>query len=445
LCGFIGAVAPTKASTKQKSSWSFDPRNSKEMVFVFLILIAIGAVANLSTLLRPFKVGGPGFGFGVKIWGPFSRFQNCDSPLFMEYLRNPSMLVSPGSFWQERPLYIILGKVISVITFQDNEMPFILLNIFLLIVSGILLLKTLEIVTSNHAFLSKKEFLQVTAIDKLIYACFPFMIVMLNLPTRGYLWTAHFQMFNILIPVLCLYTCAYVLRHKKMNASTLVLTVVTGALLLTYPGSNIYLFTAFVCFLHLKKFGSAILFGIGSYLPTFFWYQYIVERNGFFFSQSTSQWKQFVWISDALRTGNLATAVPQKLESFYQSFNDSYIKTSLSLLVISFSLMLIMHFKNIKIYSHSTDFGVGRYLAALYPLALYAVGTYVARLNWPVVIVIVILVWSFMVKLDLEDMKNNKRLNKSRSALKNFSTKIVFLFPGIIWVAYFVISEGPWS
>ena len=438
-------MVKVSSSIKSEHAISASLKNHKEFRLVFFTLFAIATLANLSTLLRPLNLGGPGFGIGIRIWGPFSRFQNSDSPYFMEYLRDPSMLVSPGSFWQERPGYIIFGKLLSLVTFQNNEAPFIVLNFIILCISCIFLLRTLDLVIRNHAFIVKKELLQATFSDRIIYSSFPFMVAMLNLPTRGYLWTAHFQMFNILIPILCLFHCAYVTKYRKIFTSTFILSLITGAMLLTYPGTIIYVLTILACFLYLKKIGSAFVFGMTCFLPTIFWQQYIVERNGFFFSQSTSEWKQFVWIKDALRDSNLLDSLTVNLVTFYQSFNNSYIKFVFVLTIISFILMLIMNKSSLNTLVDRTDFGLGRYLLVVYLLALYTVGTYVARLNWPIVIVSVILIWSFMIRIDLNDKFLSKKLNRPRSRLKVCFSRIFFVAPSVLWVLYFTSTVGPWS
>jgi hypothetical protein len=411
----------------------------------FLVLLFLGILGNTSTLLRPFNEGGPGFGFGVKLWGPFSRFQNCDSPLFIEYLQSPSLLLSAGSFWQERPLYIILGKSISLLLLQNNETAFIVLNFILLAIAGFFLYRTIMIVINENSLIKKQTSLQFTDFQKFTYASFPVLVAFLNLPTRGYLWTAHFQIFNILIPVLCLYHFTYVAQHRKLPLSIFRLSFISGIFLLAYPGSNIYVISVAVSLIALRRPGQSFYFLVLSYLPTLCWYLYIVERNGFFFSQSTVQWKQFVWISEAFNAGRLEVAVIDQLNSFYRSFNDPYIAVSLCLALASFLILILSNFRNLKFLKRKLGLGMSLILIPTYIMALYSVGTYAPRLNWPLVIVLVTLIWSFVIRLDLTSRLNHIQNRTERSKIRELLVGLVFLTPSVFWFIRFCVTLGPWS
>lgn len=428
-------------STFLKTQITQSRRLDKSLV----LLIGLGILGNVSTLLRPINLGGPGFGFGQKIWGPFSRFQNCDSPLFIEYLQNPSMLLSPGSFWQERPAYIILGKVISLLTFQHGENAFILLNFILLIVAGVIMFKALNLLISRNLEISKYKSLQLSNLHRFTYFSFPVLVVLMNLPSRGYFWTAHFQMFNLIVPALCLYHFAFVALNKKLPLSITKLSLLCGVGLLAYPGSNIYVFSIMASMLFLKQFKKAVSFVLFSYLPTVLWYLYIVERNGYFFSQSTVQWKQFVWIKEAFDRGDLLGSSIKQMSAFYGSFNDSYINLAVSIIIVSFFSLIVTTRTRFGGILKEPIFRMNLSLALIYFLALFSVGTYVSRLNWPLVVIVVTIVWSAMIKIDLSVRVLGAQNKSSPPRFREFLVGVIFLAPSIIWFGYFCLTMGPWS
>ena len=308
-----------------------------------------------------------------------------------------------------------------------------------------LLYKTLLIVISNNIKVNKNQNLHITEFQKFIYLSFPILIALMNLSTRGYLWTAHFQIFNILIPVLCLYHFAYVSRFNKIPLSILRLSLISGICLLAYPGSNIYVLAVTISLLYLKKFRLSLSFLLMSYLPTACWYFYIVERNEYLFSQSTSQWKQFVWITQALREGNLKEVAVSQFQNFYRSFDNPYVLIALFLLLVSFTTILVLNYRNLKILAERPDFGIGYILIGIYLIALYGVGTYAPRLNWPLIIVVVTFIWGFMVRLDLKSRISYARKQSKRSRPQEFFFGTIFVLPTLIWFLQFCLTIGPWS
>ena len=150
----------------------------------------------------------------IRIYGPFQFDFNCDSDEFIILANNPSLLLKDKHYtWQSRPLYPVIGWVLSTpfrlfqftpvakylsrldkrwsSGFLPELMAFIFLNWLLMIASIAIFLRLIE----SDAVVFK------------FWAVLPVTILLVNGITKYAFWTPHLQMFNLFMPVvsICLF------------------------------------------------------------------------------------------------------------------------------------------------------------------------------------------------------------------------------------------------
>jgi hypothetical protein len=321
----------------------------------------------------------------------------------------------------------------------------------LLGLSLFLLVKFFQLTNQRQDLKSKRLIKQNLSVITLLPLClFPSLILTLNPATKAYLYTAHFQIFNIFIPILTLYHISYVVARQQFPLHKLTLIISSGILVLSYPGSNIYIISVFFSILYLRKKAFAFTYIVCAYLPYFLWFEFIKWKNGFFYSEATSQWRQFVWIIDAYHKGNLISSFYEHFLGFYKSFLDSYTITAFFLLIFATILIFFLLPSQFRQEVNFEFTNRSILLVPLYLLALFAVGTYAPRLNWPVVIAITCVWWSFLIRVtgqtstpaDHFSWKNFSRSHTEGRRL--FSLSLMFLL-GVCWFFFFIGRSSPWN
>lgn len=256
---------------------------------------------------------------------------SCDAVTFMRSAVDPSYLLQPGFIRQSRPLYVIMGTVVSYFVyyitypfhnwaekhlrqilsqdFSDNELKkstlylssyigFILINATILLISF---------------FLFEKIVKQLSGPWKNGRVLFILFLLMLasNQLTKSFFWTAHQQIFNILTPLLCVYTGIKIVKAGMSPGKILLLSFTGGLLLLVYGNSLLLLTTILFCFVFTAKKNwtsnkiriviMSLLMIILFFLPAACWILLLKSRGVDFFSSEITEFRQFVWITDAIR------------------------------------------------------------------------------------------------------------------------------------------------
>ena len=248
------------------------------------------------------------------LWPPLGFALNCDSPRFLALAANPAgLFVFPGSVWQSRPVYVVLGAALALpirILFPMLDWPplptglvaswwaYTLLNFAILLVAICLF----------DVLLGAEERLTVTAF---VFGSW----LLANYVVKRFVWTPHTQLFNILVPVVALRASLDALQRPAVsNARAAMLGIVFGIGALAY-GSFAIACLAFVASLWLGRCVRAEHVGLGTVarqslcalgafaLPIVAWWSYVTFRTGGFYSHEVQAYRQFVWIADAWQQG----------------------------------------------------------------------------------------------------------------------------------------------
>ena len=281
----------------------------------------------------------------------YMRFPiNCDSYIFIGASIKPSYLWKQNFIRQSRPLYIFAGSVSGYLVYfvaypfrsfiepylknklsdeySDKELKkaliygcfyigFIIINTIILLVSLILFEKIFRELIPGE----KDPVVLLTAL---------FLLVS-NQVSKDYFWAAHQQMFNVLSPLLCIYTAFKIAGSSFTFKKIIWLTAGAGLLVLVYGNFLLLLPTIIFCYAYTVRKKTHSVFGIILlvvlfFLPTFTWI-FILKLSGInFYSYETDVFRQFVWIYDSLKLG-----ISNLLQQFWEN-TWAFIQTSGSLI-----------------------------------------------------------------------------------------------------------------
>ncbi len=157
------------------------------------------------------------------------------------------------------------------------------------------------------------------------------LMLISNNITKTFFWTPHQQMFNTLLPLFCIWLFISVLKNKYSPSRLFLLSFLCGVLLLFY-GSFLLLLPVLLISIFYKNriimkqkitqaftpvFLSSVAFG----LPIITWI-IILKMTGInFYSFETEFFRQFIWISDVLKSPgrSLVTELTQNLFTYIKT------------------------------------------------------------------------------------------------------------------------------
>jgi hypothetical protein len=231
---------------------------------------------------------------------------NCDSGTFMNLATEPGRLFDErGRMWQSRPLFILSARLLSRpftwVVGSSGDLAvwlgFVSLN-FLLVVAALVLFH--RFVAGDHSF-SWPTFLVAS-------------LLLSNDVFKAHFWTPHTQIFNILVPVVAMSACLLWLRSDRISsAGAVALGLASGLAALAY--GSFALVVAAVAFASLWRGAAARPRLVGACLarasltvacffgPIVLWAAFVTWHTGSFYSHEVEQYRQFVWILDAMRAG----------------------------------------------------------------------------------------------------------------------------------------------
>jgi hypothetical protein len=314
-----------------------------------------------------------------KVFGPFgsSVIFNCDSAQFMQDSRDLKRILEGTTSYQDRPLYAVLSKFISYVfeplidekrSFRNSEgilidfyfsnlLSFYLINLSVLLLSLYLFSDALRRilnpnVPSYFAFIS---------------------LVFLNDIVKGFTWTPHTQVFNILLITFALYSWA----RFRTNADTpnVILWFVTVTVLAFFYPSLLLL--VLIPLAHAFK-----TYFFYSLIPifTFISYPFFIHfMNGSYRNAAVQDFNQFVWILNVRSVNDVSS----KLGTFFVELDKTLI-----LMVFLLSLMRLV-FRN----SNSLN-PINRTIwvfVCVYAVFLMSMGFYSTRLSTPLLLIIIII------------------------------------------------------
>lgn len=285
-------------------------------------------------------------------------YENCDSIVFVELAQDPTQLFDEMQDRQSRPVFVLMGAVGGIAAVPVGELlglsedgsyrvGYRLLNLLLL----------------SAAILIAWALLTRAAVDVVLRACVVAILVV-NGVTKAFVWTAHTNMFNILVPLLLVVLAFSVLRRARWRLRTVFgVGLVSGFAFLAY-GSLVLVVPVFViarCVaLHRARAfrvwpmvrEAAVLAG-SFVLPSVMWIGTVRAMTGSYYSAETSRYRQFVWIVDALRAGG--GRFLDELGRNTLSFLDTIVSPDVLPIVIIATLVLAIPARRSEVQVCATD------------------------------------------------------------------------------------------
>jgi hypothetical protein len=288
----------------------YDPRRALDYLrrnarWIGLNAVLVIIAAHALMLSPPPPAGSPGVA-SHRVWGPLQMVVNFDSFEFVADARHPGRLSIPGSYRQTRPLGIMVASLLTlaerppyVQLLQPGWLSFVILNFVLLLVA-LMLFRRLNAPASS-----------VAAVAVAILGTY----LTFNDVVKGFFWSAHTQMWNVLMPLISIALSLCFLRHPERSWRFM---TATGALLgigsLAYGNLLVCVATAIASIgigfwidrtrpQLLKLFGKLCLF-LGVFAaPMMIWTSIIKRTTGSFYYAEADCCRMFVWIYDYWKAG----------------------------------------------------------------------------------------------------------------------------------------------
>jgi len=328
--------------------------------------------------------------------GNLNYLKNCDSNAFLRIARRPSRLFEEDSIWQSRPGYPILGTLgalpfravesirariaVSRLIGRDWYQPeydtyyagFILVNWLILTVAAVLFLLLVSGKPSSPVVL------------------FPLTILVLNGVTKGFFWTPHTQIFNVLIPVAsCAVAVSLLSKSQPLGRLLPIIgfccglaSLVNGAFVLVLLTTTVALVSFLMRSRRQIPILSLLLAWLGFVAPLIAWRQYVVWKTGSFYMHEISAYRQFVWILDSLHReeSGFLVLLGANVRSFVETVGES-IALIVVMLGVALALCRTLRVRATTTMTVELKCAVGSFLLVGVPF-FALMGYYTPRLTW---------------------------------------------------------------
>jgi hypothetical protein len=247
---------------------------------------------------------------------------SCDSNEFIFDARNPGTLSVAKSFRQSRPLQITVAALMERVEKRVVEptvgrpynfplspgwFPYVVLN-FVLLLAALLLF--------DQLVLPGRRRLELAVGALVVLLCASDVV-------KGFFWSAHTQMWNVLLPLISIQVCAGVLVRPDRSVVWIgAVSMLAGIGALAY-GSLIIVPPALLIALAIamRRRGfqaalwpwirAAVVAIVSLALPTLVWYGILKHTTGSVFNSETTDFREYVWITDALKHGGVSRLIQQ--------------------------------------------------------------------------------------------------------------------------------------
>lgn len=355
------------------------------------------ALVNLPSLLRS-SPPADACGISEPVFGPFIRFQNCDAHVFNLIAADWSQLLADaGETRLGRPAYLAAGwlvdRALYLISFgaidpnsaqspnySAAEVGYVLLNVALLTAALML--------TWRYLMVNKERWTAAWGPIILIS-----VMIAVNPITKAFLWTAHTQMFTMLVPVVALLATRWALRSKITVPSAVFLGALFGVGILAYGSMAVAAISVIIALIVRRKWVQAAAIAAVTALLPLLWVLYVTVVRGSFYSVETEKFRQFVWISDGLADGTIISRIRDNFDWLLGTFADG--QTVIALLIIAVAAIAAGSMALLQP-RQSVGTQWGSSIAALcivvvtQVIFLFAMGFYQTRLTWGLTITLLL-------------------------------------------------------
>jgi len=398
------------------------------------------ALVNLPSLLRPAPPANA-CGVAEPVFGPFTRFQNCDAHVFNLIAADWSqLLANAGETRLGRPAYLAAGwlvdRALYVISFgaldpnsaqppnySASEVGYVLLNVALLTVALML--------TWRYLMVSRERWQ--AAWGPIIVIS---VMIAVNPITKAFLWTAHTQMFTMVVPVVALLATHWALRSKITVPNAIALGVIFGVGILAYGSMAVAVISVIIALIVRRQWIQAAVIAAVTALLPLLWVLYATVVRGSFYSVETEKFRQFVWIADGLTDGTLISRIRDNFDWLLGTFADGQMVIAMLILAVAAiaagSMALLQPRRSVG--SHwGSSIAALCIVVATQVVFLYAMGFYQTRLTWGLVITL-LLGAGFLAVQAAGQQGNRMRLAYNLSAVPT----------AMAWYAVWLTIPDPW-
>lgn len=315
-----------------------------------------------------------------KVTGPLgsSIIINCDSAQFMQDSQDFNRVLSGNSSYQDRPLYALSAKLLasffsrvikdkrsfensngmSIDFYYSHLLSFYVINVIVLLISLFFLIQSLR----NLAPFPCCQLMSLIS------------IVFLNDIVKGFFWTPHTQLFNILLITFSLYSWSR-FGTSQISSNAIVWFFSVALLVHYYP--SLLLLILIPLSISLKKYALLSLIPISSFLM----YPSLIRvLGGKYRNAAMEDFNQFVWIFE-VRTWQDVTS---RFRWFYVELDKFLLLTVVVLICID---MLLRIAGRTVLMKKSIWFFIGGY-----GFFILMMGFYATRLSTPFLLLILVVV-----------------------------------------------------
>jgi hypothetical protein len=269
--------------------------NARWIAFNSLLIVA----AAHALMLAPVPPAGTHCVESRRLWGPLTMSVTCDSHVFATVARHPRGLAEPLSFRQGRPLMVMAASVLTRAELryrhlQPEWFSYVILNFVVLLVA-LMVFVHLNRPTGTAATVA-------------VAALVTFLVF--NDVVKGFFWSAHTQMWNVLMPLMSIALAQALLQQpdrswRFMTASGALLGIgalAYGSLVVCAAAAIAAIALGF--WVHGKRprlptaIGKIGLFVAAFVSPTLLWVGLVTIKNGAYHTSEFHECRQLVWIYD---------------------------------------------------------------------------------------------------------------------------------------------------
>lgn len=236
-----------------------------------------------------------------RVWGPLEMVVSCDSYEFVEAAVHPGRLSLTRSYRQTRPLWVTVASLLKfaevppyVRLLLPGWLPYVFLN-FVLLIASLMLFRRLNEPVQWPASLAVA-----------ILGSF----LLFNDVVKGFFWSAHTQMWNVLMPLISISLSLAFLRRPMrswhfMAASGALLGIGLlgyGTLIICVPAAIVAIGLGLWINRErpplLTLLGKVCLFTAAAAAPSLIWIKILVMTTGTYYHPEFEACREYVWMYD---------------------------------------------------------------------------------------------------------------------------------------------------
>lgn len=244
---------------------------------------------------------------------------NCDSYEYARVSVKPSCLFEPHSIRQSRPLFILAGSALGYTLYP--LLSLFHFNIYYAHFAGYLLINLL-LVFATLLLLDRllTRFTSLSAIERSLIA----ILLLSNVVSKTFFWTAHQQMFIFLTPLLYIHVVLWLgTADRPRRNAILVVSLFIGLSMLVY-GNFVLLVISFLAAMLWYRYDmrTALLSLALIALPSLVWILILRLNEVAYYNHEVSYYRQFIWVADAMQVS--WPALVAKSEAYWQRYLFSF-------------------------------------------------------------------------------------------------------------------------